>query len=146
VGATGRLDGDRWMVGGLGTAAASRFHRDQVWRYRDQNDVDRRKCTTFLNEVRSICQSLSSRDTGSVCKRREAAREGSAQNLARMECEIVDAYMRTPKQARSNGRFNARALKHLDKDPVTYCRPTYGHGQGSRAICAHGRKRHAMTD
>lgn len=35
----------------------------------------------------------------------------------------MNAYMRSPKQARSNGRFNARALKHLDKDPVTYWEP-----------------------
>jgi hypothetical protein len=79
-------------------------------RYRDQNDVDRSKCTTFLIEVYSICQSLSGRNAGSVCRRSKVAKKDSAQNLARIEFEIVNAYMRSPKQARSNGRFNARAL------------------------------------
>ena len=40
VGADGRLDGDPWVAGGFGTAAAERFHRDWNWRFGDQIDAE----------------------------------------------------------------------------------------------------------
>ena len=81
-------------------------------------------------------------------ERDKAVREESAPNLARTECEITNAYMSSPKQARSHGRSvqckGPREPTTVVKDPVTYDRPTYRYGDASRAICAHVQRRHAM--
>jgi hypothetical protein len=81
-------------------------------------------------------------------ERDKAVREESAPNLARTECEITNAYMSSPKQARSHGRSvqckGPREPTTVVKDPVTYGRPTYRYGDASRAICAHVQRRHAM--
>lgn len=83
-----------------------------------------------------------------TCERDKPVREENAPNRARMECEIIHAYMSSPKQARRHGGSvqckGPREPTTVIKDPVTYDRPTYRYGDASLAICAHVQRRHAV--